>query len=74
MERRNFLKQAAAAAAIAGMKGASGQNMAQSSELQGGTADSSLPISSVVKALAAVSSVARVRRSRSLVWAVTISA
>jgi predicted aldo/keto reductase-like oxidoreductase len=51
MERRDFLKQAAAVAAAAGLKSASGQDMRAGSELQGGTAHSSLPISSVVNGI-----------------------
>jgi predicted aldo/keto reductase-like oxidoreductase len=51
MKRRSFLKQAAAAAAIAGLKTASGQDVGATSELQGGTAPSSLPISSVVNGI-----------------------
>jgi aryl-alcohol dehydrogenase-like predicted oxidoreductase len=51
MERRHFLKQAAAAAAAAGLKTASGQNAGTASDLQGGTAFSSLPMSSVVNGI-----------------------
>jgi predicted aldo/keto reductase-like oxidoreductase len=51
MKRRSFLKQAAAAAAIVGLKTASGQDVGSTSELQGGTAPSSLPFSSVVNGI-----------------------
>ena len=51
MKRRNFLKQAAAAAAVVGIQTASGQPVLGNSELQGGTAPSSLPFSSVVNGI-----------------------
>jgi len=44
MERRDFLKQAAAAAALAGLKGASGQEAGTGSALQGAAAHVPLPV------------------------------
>jgi len=51
MDRRDFLKHAAAAAAVAGLENSSGQDVAAAQELQGGTAHSSLPLASVVNGI-----------------------
>ena len=51
MERRNFLKQAAAAAALAGLKNAVGQNAEAGSGLQGAAAHTPLPIVATVNGI-----------------------
>jgi predicted aldo/keto reductase-like oxidoreductase len=51
MERRNFLKQAAAAAALAGLKSAAGQNVGATSPLQGAAAHTPLPIVATVNGI-----------------------
>ena len=50
MERRSFLKQAAAAAALAGLKSAAGQNVAGAG-LQGAAAQSPLPVVTTVNGI-----------------------
>ena len=51
MERRNFLKHAAAVAAYVGWKGAAGLNMSASSGLQGATAHAPLPVVNTVNGI-----------------------
>ncbi len=51
MERRSFLKQAAAAAALAGLKSATGQNVSAGSVLQGAAAQTPLPIVTTVNGI-----------------------
>ncbi|MGB0124424.1 MAG: aldo/keto reductase [Silvibacterium sp.] len=51
MERRNFLKQAAATAALAGLKSAVGQNVGAGSGLQGAAAHTPLPIVATVNGI-----------------------
>src|SRR5580698_9328665 len=51
MERRSFLKQAAAAAALAGLKSAAGQNVTASSGLQGAAAGIPLPVMTTVNGI-----------------------
>jgi uncharacterized protein len=51
MERREFLKQAAAAATATGLKGAAGQNADPNSGLQGAAAHTPLPVVSTVNGI-----------------------
>lgn len=51
MERRSFLKQAAAAAALAGLKSAAGQSVDASSGLQGAAAGVPLPVVTTVNGI-----------------------
>ena len=51
MERRNFLKQAAAAAALAGLQSAAGQNVHLNSSLTGAAAHTSLPVVTTVNGI-----------------------
>ena len=51
MKRRNFLKQAAATAALAGLKNAVGQNVGAGSGLQGAAAHTPLPIVATVNGI-----------------------
>jgi predicted aldo/keto reductase-like oxidoreductase len=51
MERRNFLKQAVTAAALAGIKSASGQEIGAASGLHGAAAQGPLPIVTTVNAI-----------------------
>ncbi len=51
MERRSFLKQAAAAAALAGLKSAAGQSVAAGSGLQGAAAGIPLPVVATVNGI-----------------------
>jgi predicted aldo/keto reductase-like oxidoreductase len=51
MERRSFLKQAAAAAALAGLKNAAGQKLSEGSGLQGAAAHGPLPVVATVNGI-----------------------
>jgi len=51
MKRRNFLKQAATAAALASLKGAAGQSVAKKLVLQGAAAHNPLPVASTVNGI-----------------------